>query len=172
MIQKIIYYALFYVCWVICVQQASVGNGFIGPILIFIVVILHLLFTKDARREALFIVIISLAGTLIDTLYMNTGLMRFNSLYPNFPYIAPLWITSLYSLFAAGFTQSFGWLKERWWTMIVFGAIGGPLSYLAAMKVGAGEFLVPVWVGMIILGIVWSTIFPICFLLFKYLKSA
>jgi len=159
-------------CWLICIQQAAVGNGFIGPILILIVVLFHLWYIQDTRREALFILIISIIGTIIDSLYMNTGLMRFNALYSDFPWIAPLWITSLYTLFAAAFTQSFGWLKERRWTMIFFGAIGGPLSYLAAIKVGAGEFLVPIWVGVIILGAVWSMIFPICFLLFKRLKNA
>lgn len=170
MILKIIYYALFYICWLICVQQAAIGNGFIGPTLIGIVALFHIWYTKDSRQEVLFIMIISVAGTLIDTVYMNIGVMRFNSLYQNFPNIAPLWITSLYTLFAAGFTQSFGWLKERWWTMIFVGAIGGPLSYLAAMKVGAGEFLVPIWIGVSILAIVWASIFPLCFYLFKSLK--
>lgn len=171
MIQRIIYYALFYISWFVCVQQAANGNRFIGPFLIGVVVLLHFWWTSETKAELIFVCILSVVGTIIDNIYMDAGLMKFEAGYVNFPWIAPLWITSLYALFGAAFIQSFGWLQGRWFAIVLFGAIGGPLCYVAAVKAGAGEFLVPFWVACLILSIVWAILIPLCFVLYNRLRA-
>lgn len=171
LIQKIIYYIAFYLCWVICVQQAAQGNGFIGPLVIAAVIAFHLWFVKETWVELIFILIVSFFGTILDSVYINVGFMHFKAGYETLPWIAPLWLTSLYALFAAAFAQSFGWLRGHWWRMIGFGAIGGTLSYMAAAKLGAAEFLVPTWAVCVVLGVAWGLIFPLCFILFDRLAK-
>lgn len=165
LIQKVIYYIVFYLSWAVCVHEASLGNGFIGPALIGVVIAFHLWFVKKTWMEFFFVLIVAVIGTLIDTVYMEFGIMTFAAKYESVPWLAPLWVTSLYALFAAAFVQSFSWLRGRWLLMIACGAIGGPLSYAAAVRVGAGEFLVPLWVACLVLAVVWALIFPLCFLL-------
>lgn len=159
----ILYAFIYYLAWLICVQQAAHGHGFIGPIVILAVIISQLLFGNSSLKKICFILTLGVLGTLIDTLLLNIGVIRYAAPYEHMPWLAPLWISSLWALFASLFDKTFGWLDGKWALASLFGAVGGPASYLFAVKMGAGEFLLPTPVAIAILATIWAVVFPTCF---------
>ena len=57
--------------------------------------------------------------------------------------LAPAWILALWALFATTLTCSSRWLKNSLLGPRCFGALGGPLSYWAGMRLGALQFAAP-----------------------------
>ncbi|MEK9778156.1 MAG: DUF2878 domain-containing protein, partial [Methylophilaceae bacterium] len=83
---------------------------------------------------------------------------------PGWPFpLTPLWIVVMWLLFAMTLNHSLSWLKRRYVLSFVFGALGGPLAYVAGEKLGAVEITSDL--SLVILAISWAMITP---LLMKY----
>ena len=65
----------------------------------------------------------------------------------------------LWMIFAITINHSLVWLKNRKTLTIFFGAIGGPLAYLAGEKLGAITIVDPLSIVLLSLG--WATITPL-----------
>jgi hypothetical protein len=52
-------------------------------------------------------------------------------------FIVPIWIIALWAGFATTLNRSLRWMRNKTLLAILFGAIGGPLAYIAAEKLGA-----------------------------------
>ena len=77
-------------------------------------------------------------GGVTDSILVWSGAMAFpESAGPGFP--TTLWMIALWINFAAALRHCMGWLCGRFVLATVFGAIGGPLAYLAGSKFGALE---------------------------------
>ncbi|HWR87050.1 MAG TPA: DUF2878 domain-containing protein, partial [Acidiferrobacterales bacterium] len=77
---------------------------------------------------------------------------------------APHWIVALWMLFAITLNVSLGWLKQRLFVAMLFGAIGGPLAYLGGAKLGALSFAAPT-AALIALTIGWALFTPLLVML-------
>ena len=53
------------------------------------------------------------------------------------PMLAPAWILALWALFAIALREPLRWLHGRWPLAALLGALGGPLSYAGAERLGA-----------------------------------
>lgn len=51
--------------------------------------------------------------------------------------IVPIWILALWLGFATTLNVSLAWMQGKTITAVLFGAVGGPLAYLGAQKLGA-----------------------------------
>jgi hypothetical protein len=163
--------ALWYIGWLYCVNRASENDPFTGSLFVLFVLVLHLIFSRTKLVDLILIVSLALMGTLIDTVFLQTGMIQYKALYAHFPGIAPLWITALWALFAISIHTSMSWLRGNIFLEMVFGAFGGPASYLVAVKMGAADFGVPVWIAVIILAATWSLVIPFCFRLSDWIES-
>ena len=74
--------------------------------------------------------------------------------------VAPPWIVAMWALFAITLNYSLGWLRGRWILATILGAIAGPLSYWAGVRMGALEFVDPVK-AVIALAIGWGVATPL-----------
>jgi hypothetical protein len=74
--------------------------------------------------------------------------------------VVPLWILAMWVLFATALRSSLRWLQGRPALAALFGAVGGPLSYAAAARMGACRFEQPV-VSALALGVAWAVITPL-----------
>ena len=125
----------FYVCWWFSVFAATKENYYLGPVLVFIFLIIHVLKVINYNHEILFLFICYLIGFFIDTLFLRLGIIEFSGyLSENFN-IAPLWVTGLWVCFGACISHSFKWFKRRYTILTLLGAISGPLIYFSASKV-------------------------------------
>ena len=131
-------FAAFQLAWLVAVWGASVGLWWLGPVAVAAWVSAYSIWRKCARAEAPLWLGAGLLGAMTDSLLVWSGAMAFpesaGPAFPTTPWMAALWIN-----FAAALRHCMGWLCGRFVLATVFGAIGGPLAYLAGSKFGALE---------------------------------
>lgn len=126
--------------WFASVLGAANGVPALGPAVVVAAVALHLVLARRASSELRLLGIAALVGVAFDSLLLATGWIR----YPNGGWIdglAPYWIVTLWPLFATTLNVSMRWMHGRYLVAAVFGAVGGPLSYIAGAKLGAMTFV-------------------------------
>ncbi|MEE4216976.1 MAG: DUF2878 domain-containing protein [Xanthomonadales bacterium] len=155
----VINFAAFQFGWFATVLGTANGMPWLGPLTVLGVVALHLRRARRPAVEARLLMIALLLGTAVDSLVLAGGWIS----YPNgawLPGFAPYWIITLWALFATTLNLSLGWMKQRYVLAAAFGAIGGPLSYLAGAKLGAMSFIATVPAAMA-LALAWSLAMPL-----------
>ena len=131
-------FAAFQLAWLIAVWGASVGLWWLGPVAVAAWVSAYSIWRKCARAEAPLWLGAGLLGAMTDSLLVWSGAMAFpESAGPGF--LTTPWMVALWINFAAALRHCMGWLCGRFVLATVFGAIGGPLAYLAGSKFGALE---------------------------------
>lgn len=128
--------ALFQMGWFACVLSAARGMAWIAPVAAAAVLVWHTGHARRPRRELALVGIALLVGILFETVMVQLDYLEATSgvLYPG---TAAYWLVALWALFATTFNVSLRWLRARLWLAAVFGAVGGPLAYLAGARLGA-----------------------------------
>lgn len=125
----------FQVAWFACVLGGANDRALAGTMVVAAAIGLHLALAQRPLPEALLIVVAAVIGIIWDSGLVAFGLIS----YPtgNFaPGLAPYWIVAMWALFATALNLSMAWLKDRAWLAALFGAVGGPLAYLAGERLG------------------------------------
>jgi hypothetical protein len=122
--------------WFACVLGAAHGREWIGPAVALGLFALHLSRHPAPRAELRLALVVTPLGWIVDSAQRAAGWIDYAGWLP-LGVLAPLWIASLWTLFATTFGSSLAWLVGRPWLALVFGALGGPLSYLGAERLGA-----------------------------------
>ena len=125
--------------WFACILGAANGAPMAGVVFVLAAVAYHLYRADETRAEAWLIVIAAAIGAVWDSLLVAAGLL----VYPSGMLIegaAPYWIVALWVIFATTFNVSLRWFKQRLWLAALFGALGGPLAFLAGERLGGVVF--------------------------------
>lgn len=145
--------------WLACVLGGANEQALAGTLFVVAVIILHLTLAHRRLLESLLIAIAALIGFIWDSCLVAFGLMN----YPtgNFaPGFAPYWIIAMWALFATSLNLSMAWLKGRTRLAVLFGAVGGPMAYLAGERLGGVQMPDP----LLALGaqaIGWAVLLPL-----------
>lgn len=158
--------ALFYIGWAICLWGVANQMAWLGVLCIGAILIGHFFLSKHRARDALVVVFSVLAGTLLDSALQGYGLIVYLHPYVTMPWLAPLWITSLYALLAINIDYSLGWLHGRPFLAATLGAAGAIVSYLAGVRIGAATFTSDATVYFI--AVVWLVFFPLLYIVSDY----
>ena len=113
----------FQLSWWACVLGVKYGYSYLGPLLMFLFIVIHFSIFKSQISELKLIVLFAFIGTIIDTAIANTGILIYNGSYSQELLIAPLWITAMWCGFCATINHSLMWLKEKWILCFLMGAI-------------------------------------------------
>lgn len=152
-------FVAFQLGWFACVLGGASDLALAGTLAVAVVVGVHLALARRPGPEALLIAAVATVGLAWDSALVALGLM----IYPsgNFaPGLAPHWIVAMWALFATSLNLSMGWLKGRPWLAALFGAVGGPLAYLAGERLGGLQMPDPVAaLGAQAMG--WAVILPL-----------
>ena len=154
-------YLLFQLGWFSCVLGAASGYPLLGLPVVALVVLVHLSTARRPVRELCLLLICALFGLLFDSALLLTGWIG----YPNgnwLPGLAPYWIVVMWILFGTTLNRSLAWMRGRPWLSLAFGAMGGPMSYMAGQGLGAMSILQPAPV-MTALAIGWAILLPLLF---------
>jgi hypothetical protein len=157
--RNLINFAAFQLAWFACVLGGAHDKVAAGTLAVAAVVALHLALAPRPGPEARLVAIVTAIGLAWDSLIVSLGLMN----YPSgmfAPGVAPLWILAMWALFATTLNLSMGWLKGRSWLAVAFGAVGGPLAYLAGKKLGGVEMNEP-WLALLVQGLGWAVMMPL-----------
>jgi hypothetical protein len=94
-----------------------------------------LMLPHTQRRDAL---LLALAGSALDTAWVLTGLIKFNSTA-----LLPLWMVALWLMFATVWSRLTSMTTLSRWLLVLSGTVGGPVAYAIGEYLGAITFLEP-----------------------------
>lgn len=139
--QLIINFVLFQIGWFACVLGAAKLTPWLGVLVVAAIVVWHLSQAKQAKPEFILLVIALPIGGIYDQLMLSSNLIIYQS-HGWSSNLVPAWILALWALFVTILNVSLRWLKDiksrsKWLVAVLFGAIGGPLAYMGAAKLGA-----------------------------------
>jgi hypothetical protein len=159
MSQKIIInFVLFQLGWFACVLGAAKNLPWLGVGVVLLIVAWHLWQAKQARPEIVLLLIALLIGGLFDQAMLTSDLISYQA-HGWGNALVPLWILALWAVFVTILNVSLRWIRGKWLVMVLFGAVGGPLAYMGAEKLGAVTLNMPLSYAALALG--WATLTPI-----------
>lgn len=156
---QVINAAVFQAGWFACVLGAANGYPLLGLAVVAAGIALHLRLAVRPGRELQLLILAGIFGAVFDTLLVRTGWLT----YPNGQILAntaPYWIVAMWLIFATTLNVSMRWLRERRAMALLFGAVGGPLSYIAGARLGGLEF-VNQSAALIALAVGWGLVTPL-----------
>lgn len=152
-------FILFQVAWFACVLGGAHQIPWAGPVVVAVVAAYDVSRAPDPKAELSLLAIAAGIGLMFDSALAATGWLS----YPSgqwHPLLAPYWMVALWVAFATTLNVSMNWLKGRRLLAFVFGAVGGPLAYLAGSKLGGVTFHDPV-MALTALALGWAIITPV-----------
>lgn len=157
----VVNFVMFQCAWFACVIGAS-HDGFpvmAGTGAALLAVALHVMFSARPIGELELAMSAALIGLVWETFLIQIGVV----VIPHgtvLPGVAAPWIVAMWALFATTLNYSLGWLRGRWALATILGAIAGPLSYWAGVRMGALQFVDPLK-AVIALAIGWGVATPL-----------
>ena len=155
-------FVLFQLGWFACILGAANGWTGAGTAAVGAVVAWHLLRAPQPLEELKLVAAATGIGLVWENALMYAGLVRFVSGYA-FDALAPVWILAMWALFATVLNVSLRWLKGRWLLAVLLGAVAGPASYYAGVRLGAAVLPQPV-AALIALSVGWAVLTPMLLL--------
>lgn len=155
----IINFILFQIGWFACVVGAAKQTPWLGVIVASAIVIWHLSQAKQPKLEVYLLILTLIIGAIYDQTILQNKLLTYQA-HGWSNSLTPAWILALWVEFATILNVSLRWMRGRWLIAILFGAIGGPLAYIGAAKLGAVTINV-LPLGYIALSVGWAIITPL-----------
>lgn len=144
----------FQVVWLACVLSAARANSWLGCACAVVFTLATCAGRRAPRRWFFAACGAGALGSSADALIRAQGWIAYAGA-PLAGVWAPAWIVALWIAFAATLASSLRWLRARWWLSVPFAALGAPLSYGGAARLGAVEFGTPRWSALIGVGLSW-----------------
>lgn len=155
--------------WFAAVLGAAGGYPWLGMLVVPALLLLHLALSAHRRHELSLALAAGLLGFAVDS-----ALIAVHAFAPvpfgTSPPLSPLWMVMLWINQAMTLNYCMAWLRGRYLLGALFGAVGGPLAYLAGAKLGAAA--VPSSEGIVILAACWAIAFPLLLALNAALRGA
>lgn len=132
-------FVAFQVAWLVTVRAAAHGQPWTGPAAMALVVTLHLALAERRGRELVYLLGAGLLGTLVDGGLARLGALRYvgGADEPRLLGLVLPWVSALWVGFATLPSRSLAWLRPRPLLAALLGGLGGPLSYLGGVRLGA-----------------------------------
>lgn len=148
--------------WFATVLGAATGRAFVGLAAYGLFAGWQLFNTAQPRRELWLTLALATGGWLVDSAYVLLGLMQFAGAGPA-ALLAPWWIAMLWANFALLVNHSIAALRDRPAVGAVLGALGAPLAYFAAERLGAVAFPQGPVPALAATAVAWATAVPLMF---------
>jgi hypothetical protein len=154
-------FCLFQAAWFACVLGAAQDHAGWGILAVAVAVLVTWRLSDRRDLEIALTVQAVLMGLAWDTLMLRAGWVNYASPGPGLLAAwAPAWILALWALFATLLRGPLSWLQGRPLLAAVLGAVGGPLSYLGAVRLGAGSFP-DTREALFVLAVGWAVMTPV-----------
>ena len=144
--------------WLSSVVGGAQQLPWLGPLVVFIAVAIHLARAERPHSEFMLIVSCGLIGAVFDSVLVAAGWVTFPSGMIS-ESMAPYWIVTMWMLFGTTINLSMRWMRGRPLLAAAFGFVGGPLAYMAGHKIGGIQF-VDQTSALVMLAIGWAVMMP------------
>ena len=133
-------FVVFQAAWFAAVLGAAHRLPVWGTLAVVAAIAWHLGVSARPGQEAWLVALASAIGFGVETVMVALGHVRYPSGQP-FAQWPPYWMVALWALLAIALNVTMRWLKPRLWLAALFGAVGGPLSFVGGVKLGGAEFV-------------------------------
>jgi hypothetical protein len=145
-------------CWFACVLGAAQGQPRFGTTCVVVAVIWHLAIVRRPWDELRLVASAVVLGMAFDAAVLSSGAITF----PNGQWLlglSPHWMQAMWAVFAISLNVSLRWLRTRLWLTALIGAVVGPMSFMAGVRLGGAAFVdMPLAMGLLALG--WGAAMP------------
>jgi hypothetical protein len=163
MTHPLISFLAFQLCWFACVVGASRGLPWLGPVVVAVFAALHLWATPAGRPragQAWLLGLTAVIGYAADSALVLSGVLSFPP-HASLGWPSSAWMVALWVAQAATLTGAMSWLADRYLVGAVFGAVGGPLAYLAGVRLGAAILGPSQSAALVVVAIEWALAMPL-----------
>lgn len=148
-------YGAYQLGWLAAILGAAAGYGTAGAGVGFALTAGHVLLARDRRGELTLVVAALVCGMAVESWQIASGTYRvLADASPGG--LPPLWLLALWAQFATTFRFSLRRIMTDPRAALVFGALGGPIAFLAGERLGAVVLAVPLGPGLARLVVAWA----------------
>ncbi|AOE87382.1 DUF2878 domain-containing protein [Pseudomonas sp. TCU-HL1] len=144
---------LFQIGWLACVFGSHQPWLLLAVPLILAV---HFCWIGNWQQERKLLLIVFLAGSLLDTALIHLGVFHF----PGTDRVLPLWLALLWSLLATTLNHSLAWSARPWWRASLLGGLCAPPAYLIGARLADVGLPLGLWISAGLLSLVWAMVLP------------
>ncbi len=155
---QLLNFVLFQAAWFAGVIGAARGEPLLGTVVVAAVIAWHLSVSARPAVEARLVGAALAVGLVFESLCVQLGQVSFASGQPD-PRFAAYWMVALWGLLATSLNVTMRWLKRRWLLAAVLGAVAGPMSYWAGVRLGAARFI-DAGAALTTLAVSWALLMP------------
>lgn len=137
---QLLNFVVFQAAWFGAILGAAHRHPGWGTACIAAAIAWHLSVSARPRQEARLIAGISVIGFGIETLSVALGFVNYPSGQP-VAWLAPYWMVALWALLGIALNVTLRWLKRRPWLAAMLGAVAGPASFVAGVRLGGAAFV-------------------------------
>lgn len=144
--------------WFAAVLGAARGWPWLGALaaLLFGSVQLHA--SAQRRADACLALCAIAVGFVLDGTLSLLGVAHYAATSPPWP---PAWLLAIWAAFGLTLNHSFALAQRHLGASALVAAVGGPLAYLAAARLGAVVLPQPASRGLVALALAWSLALPL-----------
>lgn len=159
--QVMVNFVTFQVAWFAVMCLAAREHGWWAFSVAAAQAALHLAVVRPERATVLLLLGVTLGGTAADQFLGWSGVLEYRGSAVCVGFV-PIWIVGSWLSFATTLNASLAWLRGRWLLAAGFGALGGPLAYVGASRLGAVTFAEGRLVeAHVILAVEWAVVAPL-----------
>lgn len=156
-------FVFFQLGWFACILGAANKQVLWAVVGTLVYIAFHVWHADDPKLVLKLLLKVLVFGVVADTLIMYLGYLDFQDDWPT-PYLSPLWMWVLWMLVGSTINGSLSWLRGKPVLGFTLGAIAGPMSYEAGIRMGAGAWGAGGQLGgLLLLGIIWGVAIPLFF---------
>jgi hypothetical protein len=159
----------YYIAWSAGIYLAGKDHAWWATVVVLALVTVQICWQKFVKHETkylwLLILLLTVIGTLTDTIFLHSGLIHFNA-NPFDPIISPPWIISMWISFAVIFFATLKRMFQLYFLLSLLSFIGFSLAY------GMGAYLHAAFfphgaLSCLLVGATWAILLPLCMLAFN-----
>lgn len=151
----------FQICWVAFVWGGASGRWWLGFIPLALFTAWQIAVSRWRRSDVSTMALAFALGVVIESVMVAAGWFTYATATPGLVF-APLWMLGMWINFGLTINHSMAWLKGRWMLAVLFGLLGGPLTYwIAGRAWNALTVPEPIWPSLLAIGIAWAIAMPL-----------
>jgi len=156
---------LFQAGWFVMVAGVANQSEVTAILCVILIILAHLFIVRNKTTEVLLVATSGLLGFIIESIFISQGIFSAVGEF-GLNGLAPVWLVTLWMLFAITVNHSMAWLSGRYLLSSLLGFVFAPVAYFAGQKFEVLTFTtqLSIYQVLLILGVVWAFITP--FLIF------
>jgi hypothetical protein len=155
----VVNYLLYEAGWFACVLGAAWGRPWLGSALGVLPIVVHVAMSRRRGDAAVLALWTAALGVVVDAMQIALGTLRFD-VGTVVTWLPPVWLVLVWAQFAMTFHFGLAWMKGRPLRAAVFGALGGPLAFLAGGRLGVVTLHPALWPSLVSVAATWAVAMP------------